>query len=106
MFDTNVIAIDLAKASFQVCVVNSSNQIVTHKTFTRASLKSWLVKQKPSVVAIEACASSHYWGKVAQQYGHRAVLISPRFMKRFLSGHKTDKNDALAIAVAARQPGV
>lgn len=106
MAESNVIAIDLAKSSFDVCVLNSANKVLTQRNFTRASLKAWLLKQRPALVAIEACGSAHYWAKVAQRYGHQVMLIPPLFVKRFLSGHKTDKNDALAIAVASRQPDV
>ncbi|WP_026376943.1 IS110 family transposase, partial [Aestuariibacter salexigens] len=106
MSENTVIAIDLAKHSFHVCVLSTDNKVLTDKTFTRSSLKTWLLKQKPSLVAIEACGSAHYWAKLSEQYGHTTMLISPRFVKRFLSGHKTDKNDALAIAIASRQPDV
>lgn len=104
MSNNNVIAIDLAKSSFQVCVVNAANEELSNKAKGRRALENWLVRQKPSVVAMEACGSAHYWAKKAEQYGHEAVLLPPHFVKSFVSGHKTDKNDALAIAVAARQP--
>ena len=106
MSESNVIAIDLAKSSFDVCVLNPANEVLSQRNFTRSSLKTWLLKQRPSLVAVEACGSAHYWAKIAQQYGHQVMLIPPLFVKRFLSGHKTDKNDALAIAVASKQPDV
>ncbi len=106
MAESNVIAIDLAKSSFDVCVLSSTNQVLSQRNFTRTSLKTWLVKQPSSLVAVEACGSAHYWAKVAQQYGHQVMLISPSFVKRFLTGHKTDRNDAMAIAVASKQPDV
>ena len=104
MKDTNVIAIDLAKASFEVCVLSPANQVLTTKTLSRTALTTWLAKQHPALVAVEACGSAHFWAKTAQRHGHQAMLISPRFVKQFVTGHKTDKNDALAIAIAARQP--
>ncbi len=106
MAESNVIAIDIAKSSFDVCVLNSNNEVVTQKNFTRTTLKTWLLRQPPSLVAIEACGSAHYWAKMAQQFGHQVMLIPPLFVRRFLAGHKTDKNDALAIAIASKQPSV
>lgn len=106
MFNNNVIAIDLAKATFQVCVFDKSNQLIFNKAMSRRALLIWLAKQKPSLVAMEACGSAHYWAKKARSYGHEAMLISSRFVKRFLQGHKTDSNDVIAIATAARQPTV
>ena len=106
MSESNVIAIDLAKSSFDVCVLSPANEVLTQRNFNRSSLKAWLIKQQHSIVAVEACGSAHYWAKVARGYGHQVMLIPPLFVKRFLSGHKTDKNDALAIAVASKQPDV
>jgi transposase len=106
MSEINLVAIDLAKTSFQVCVVDSANQMSSNKALNRNNLETWLTKQKPSLVAMEACGSAHFWAKKARALGHNVMLIPPRFAKKFVQGHKTDYNDALAIAVAARQPNV
>jgi len=55
---------------------------------------------------MEGCGGSHYWGRLAQNYGHDVRTISPKKVKAFLQGHKTDANDALAIATAATQLGM
>ena len=44
--------------------------------------------------------------RLAQKYGHDVRIISPRKVKAFLQGHKTDANDALAVAIAATQFGM
>jgi transposase len=106
MFNHNVIAIDLAKSSFQVLVLDPSNNVLVNQAKDRRATENWLARQKPSLVAMEACGSAHYWAKKAQGYGHQVVLICPRFVKKFLQGHKTDSNDAIAIAIAARQPNI
>jgi transposase len=56
--------------------------------------------------AIEGCGSSHYWGRYAEEFGHDVQIISPKKVKGFLQGHKTDANDALAIANASLQIGL
>lgn len=106
MFKDNVIAIDIAKSVFQVCVLDQHNHIQSNKEVRRNQLITWLSKQPPSMVAMEACGGAHYWAKQARLLGHQPVLISARFVKKFLDGHKTDKNDAIAIGIAARQPNV
>ena len=55
---------------------------------------------------MEGCGACHYWARLAQKYGHDARVISPRKVKAFLQGHKTDANDALAVAIAATQFGM
>jgi transposase len=44
--------------------------------------------------------------RLARNYGHDVRIISPRKVKAFLQGHKTDANDALAVAIAATQFGM
>ena len=46
------------------------------------------------------------FARLAQKYGHDVRIISPRRVKAFLQGHKTDANDALAVAIAATQFGM
>jgi transposase len=106
MFNNNVIAIDLAKTSFHACNLNKNNKLTTNKAFTRKKLQEWLIKQPKSTVAIEACGSAHYWARFVQSHGHTAMLLPPKLVTPFRKGHKTDKNDALAIAIAAKQPEI
>jgi len=103
--NNNLIAIDIAKSSFHG-VSLKQNKLRTDRAFDRNQLKIWLAKQPKSHVVIEACGSSHYWARYAQSAGHTAQLITPRSVTPFRQGHKTDKNDALAIAVASQQPNI
>lgn len=103
--NTNLIAIDIAKTSFHA-VSLKRNKVGTDKAFTRQKLKEFLAKQAVSHVVIEACGSSHYWARYAQSLGHTAQLISPKTVTPFRQGHKTDKNDALAIATASQQVNI
>lgn len=104
MHKLNVIGIDLAKSSFHAYVINSNGQPSTDKSFNKPSLTRWLAKQKPSLVAFEACGSAHYWAQKVMSMGHQAMLLSAKSVTPFRQGHKTDKQDARAIAVAACQP--
>lgn len=98
-----IIAIDIAKSSFHA-VSLKNNKVGTDEAFTRLKLKTWLAKQAKSHVVIEACGSAHYWARYAQSFGHTAQLIAPKHVTPFRQGHKTDKNDALAIATASQRP--
>ncbi len=104
MLNTNLIAIDLAKSSFHVCNLTKNNKVTVDRSFTAKKLKEWLIKQPLSTVAIEACGSAHYWAQFVQEHGHTAVLLPAKAVAPFRQGHKTDRNDALAIAIAAKQP--
>ena len=106
MQNSNVIGIDLAKNVIQVCKVDIHGEILTNKAISPSKLKELLAKSNPSIVAMEGCGSCHYWARLAQKYGHDVRVISPKKVKGFLQGHKTDANDALAIAVASTQFGM
>jgi transposase len=106
MKNSNVIGIDLAKNVIQVCKINKHGELISNKAISPGKLKELLAKSSPSLVAMEGCGACHYWARLAQTYGHDARVISPKKVKAFLQGHKTDANDALAIAVAATQFGM
>lgn len=104
MKHNKLIAIDLAKSVFQVCVLDQNNVVILNKQFTRPKLQPFLAQQEPSQVFMEACYSSRYWGGLCQELGHTPKLIPAQHVKPFLRGNKNDTNDALAIAEAARRP--
>jgi transposase len=106
MKKSNVIGIDLAKNVLQVCKVSKHGELITNKAVSPSKLKELLATSNPAIVAMEGSGSCHYWGMLAQEYGHEVRVINPKKVKAFLQGQKTDANDALAIAMAATQFGV
>lgn len=60
-----VVGIDLAKNYFQVCVLNIDGTISSNRKVHRDRLLH-TIRQLPgnSPLAMESCASSHYWGRV------------------------------------------
>jgi transposase len=102
----NVIGVDLAKNVIQVSVLSPSNRELRNSALTRRKFAEFLGRQRSSLVAFEACATSHYWARVAQRYGHEVKIIPAKAVFPFRQGHKTDENDALAVAEAARRPNV
>jgi len=106
MTKLNVIGVDLAKTVIQVSVVSPSNRELRNAALTRRKFAEFLARQRPGLVAFEACASAHYWARVAQRHGHQVKIIPAKAVTPFRQGHKTDENDALAVAEAARRPNV
>lgn len=106
MPDVHVLAIDLAKRSFQVCGTDRGGAVLFNRTVSRAKLVQLLNSQPPCIVAMEACATSHYWGRVAQGLGHDVRLVPPIYVKPFVKRQKNDAADAAAIAEAALRPNM
>ncbi len=102
----NVIGVDLAKNVIQVSVLSPSNRELRNSSLTRRKFAEFLGKQRPCLVAFEACATAHYWARTAQRHGHQVKIIPAKVVAPFRQGHKTDQNDALAVAEAARRPNV
>ena len=102
----NTIAIDLAKNVFQVCILSPDRTVIQNKQVTRAKLPRLLANQEVSIVAMEACYSSHYWARVFSDMGHKVQLIPAQHVKPFVRGNKNDRNDALAIAEASWRPNL
>ena len=99
----DLLAIDLGKQSFHIHGIDSDGVIVSRKV-SRAKLIGAIEELAPTVIAMEACASAHYWGRQFLAAGHRIRLINPRFVKPFVKGSKNDAVDAEAIYEAALRP--
>ena len=100
----SMLAIDLAKGSFQVCAVGADGAVLYNRVLSRTRLATLLGEQPACVVAMEACATSHHWGRVAQQHGHEVRLVPAAYVKPFVKRQKNDRADAEAIAEAASRP--
>ncbi|MBB4184815.1 hypothetical protein GGE07_001441 [Sinorhizobium terangae] len=64
----------------------------------------FFAKLPSCIVAMEACASAHYWGREIGKLGHEVRLINPSYLKPFVKRQKNDAADAEAIAEAASRP--
>jgi transposase len=101
-----VVGIDLAKSSFQLHGIDADGCKVLNKRLGRSKLKEFMVNLPPCLVAMEACGSAHYWGRLFQSHGHQVKLIAPQFVKPFLKSNKNDALDAEAITEAVQRPNM
>ena len=102
MSNISLVAIDLAKNSFQVCAVTHTGRAVVNKKVRRDELMEKIVSfPKGTRIAMEACGSSNYWGRRFQNAGYDVALIAPQYVKPFVKTQKNDSADAQGIAEAA-----
>jgi len=104
MSEHNLISVDLAKNVFQLCAMTDRMKIVFNRQLKRKDLARFMATQKPVDVVMEACYSSHYWGRCFAAMGHRVKLLPAQHVAPFVRGNKSDHNDAVAIAEAAHRP--
>ncbi len=66
------------------------------------------IRQFPagSMIAMEACPISHYWGRTFQSIGFHVRLIPTQHVKALTHHQKNGANDALAICETTLRPGI
>src|ERR1700691_2399250 len=98
-----LLAVDLGKRSFHCHGIDSDGVILSRKV-SRSKLLETIKDLAPETVAMEACASAHFWGRRFLADGRQVLLINPRFVKPFVKGSKNDAADADGIYEAALRP--
>lgn len=103
---TSTITIDLAKNVFQVIGFNGQHKTTFNKRINRKQLITLLSQHTPCHIVMEACYSSHFWGRKGMEFGHTMQLIPAQHVTPFVRGNKNDNNDALAIYEASLRPNI
>ena len=106
MENSTTIAVDLAKAFFQVSVSTVPGRVKERKRLSRAKFVSWLANQPPSEIVMEACGSAHFWARTARDLGHRPVLLPAHYTAKYVLRNKHDRADADAILEARRREAI
>lgn len=100
------IGLDIAKQVFHVHGADALGAALFSRKVTRSKLLGFFAAQPRSLVAMEACASAHYWARELRKLGHEVRLIPPAYVKPFVKRQKNDARDAEAICEAAQRPGM
>lgn len=98
------IGMDTSKNVFQLHGVDASERPVLRKKLTRREMVRFFEKLPPTVVAIEACGSSHHWARLLGSLGHEIKLIAPQLAKPYVKRGKNDAADAEALCEAMSRP--
>jgi hypothetical protein len=100
------LGIDLAKNVFCLHGCDANGKAVLRKQLVRRQLLSFVANLPPCLVAMEACASAHYWAREIEKLVHQVRLIAPRFVRPYVKANKNDASDAEAISEAASRPSM
>src|ERR1700712_2043286 len=95
---------DTSKHVCQLHGVNAAEQPVLRKKLRRSEMIAFFEKLPATIVAIEACGSSHHWARLLATFGHEVKLIAPQLSKPYVKRGKNDAADAEALCEAMSRP--
>jgi transposase len=100
------IGLDIAKHVFQVHGSDAQGRGILRQKLARARVLAFFADQPRCLVALEACAGAHFWGREIDRLGHDVRLIPPKYVKPFVKRQKNDAADAEAICEAVQRPSM
>jgi transposase len=106
MSEITTVGIDLAKDRFDLHGVDAQGECRLRRPLRRRQMLAFFAQLPPCLAVMEACASAHYWGRELRKLGHQVKLIPPQYVKPFVRGNKTNRNDAEAICEAGLRPRI
>jgi transposase len=106
MTKVSSIGVDLAKHIFQVHGVDEHGTVIVRRRLRRSELLKYFARLAPTVVGMEACASSHYWARELRALGHDVRLMPAQYVKPYVKRQKNDAADSAAICEAVTRPSM
>ena len=100
------IAVDVAKAVFEIAISERPGRVSRRERPSRAQFLPFMAQQPAATVVMEACGSAHHWGRKLRQLGHRVVLLPPHHVRPYIRRDKTDRTDAKGILEASRNEDI
>lgn len=100
------IAVDLAKSVFEVAVSHRPGRVSSTRRLSRTQFARLLAEQAPATLVMEACGTSHYWGREARSRGHEVLLLPPHAVRPYVLRNKTDGADAKGLLEALRNESI
>lgn len=101
MKEVSIVGLDLAKRVFQVHAAGADGGVVLRRKLSRGQVLAFFAELPRCIVAMEACATAHYW---TREIGE--VRLLPAYVKPFVKRQKNDAADAEAIVEAATRPSM
>ncbi len=79
MENDSIVGLDIAKNSFHAHGVAVDGSRIFSKALPRGRVMEFPGKLAPCIVALEACAGAHHWGREIMALGHDVRLIAPQY---------------------------
>ena len=99
MEEVTTIGLDLAKHVFQAHGASASGAVLFRKKLRRDQVLTFLAGLPHCLVAMEACASAHHWGRAIGELAHEVRLILPQYVRPYVKAQ-----GRMTIATPKRSP--
>jgi transposase len=106
MSKISTIGLDIAKHVFQVHGIDDSGGVLVRRRLRRSEVLNFFARLPPTLVGMEACATSHHWARELSALGHEVRLMPAQYVKAYVKRQKNDATDAEAICEAVRRPSM
>jgi len=100
------IGMDTSKHRFQLHGVNSAEEPVARRKFSRGQMLAFFARQPSTVIGLEAGGAAHHWSRTLSAMGHEVKIIAPQFVKPYVKRGKNDAVDAEALCEAMSRPSM
>jgi transposase len=104
--ERTTVAVDLAKTVFQVAVSRRPGKTAETRRLRRSQLPVFFAQFPSSVIVMEACSTSNFWGRKFEEMGHDVVVLPPSQVHPYVRRNKTDSADAKALLEAYRNEAI
>ncbi len=92
-----IIGLDLARNVFLVQAIVADGEVLIRRKLSFSEVIRFFGELSPCLVAIEACASAHYWARELIAFGHKVHLMPQAYVRPYVKRGKTDAADAEAV---------
>lgn len=106
MRNHTLVSVDVAKNVLEVAISHAAGRVSQRKRLSRNQFLKFCVQQEAATFLLEACSSSHYWGRRLQEMGHNVVLLPPHAVRPYVTRNKTDRTDAKGLLEAYRNEDI
>jgi transposase len=106
MHNDTLIAVDVAKSVFEIAVSELPGKVTERCRLPRSKFVAFFANRPAATVIMEACGSSHHWGRQIARLGHRIQLLPPQHVRPYVRGNKTDRSDVKGMLEAYRNADI
>ena len=101
-----IVAVDLAKNTFEVAIVDHGDGQPRFKRFSRGQFERFIANQLASRFVVEACSMAHFWCRKLAELGHQPRMLPAQYVTAYRRRNKTDRADTRALLEADRAPDI